>query len=115
MSLSHLLHLKQFGYAGIFLSLALGILGVPIPDEAIMTFLGYLIHTGKLLYVFCFISSFFGSITGMSLSYLIGRGLLSKVEERFEKKFNLKDKREKIELLFNKYGNVIIIFVQPAK
>lgn len=101
---------KQLGYAGIYLSLALGILGVPIPDEALMTYLGYLIDTGKLNYGYSFICSFMGSLTGMTLSYLIGRGILSRFENKFEERFNLKEKRIYLENILARFGNIIIVF-----
>lgn len=110
MTFIQLFHFKQLGYIGIYLSLALGILGVPLPDEALMTYLGYLIQVGKLKYGYCLAVTFLGSLTGMSLSYVIGKGLLSKLERRFEKRFNIKEKRLKFEKLFNRYGNLIIVF-----
>lgn len=103
-------HFKQLGYAGIYLSLALGILGIPIPDEALMTYLGYLINTGKLHYGYSFACSFFGSLTGMTLSYLIGRGILSRFEHKFEERFNLKEKRINLENILARFGNIIIVF-----
>lgn len=105
----HFIHFKQLGYLGIYLALALGILGVPVPDEALMTFLGYQIQGGKLNYEITVTVSFLGSLTGMLLSYLIGRGLLSNIEQKLEKKYNITDKRKKFENLFNKYGNTIIV------
>ena len=32
----------RYGYAGIFLALVLGIVGLPIPDETLLVFCGYL-------------------------------------------------------------------------
>jgi membrane protein DedA with SNARE-associated domain len=67
-----LLFIAHFGYIGIFASLVLGIIGLPIPDEFIMTFAGYLISQGKLNYLITVIVSTVGSFTGMSVSYFIG-------------------------------------------
>ena len=40
--------ISTYGYAGIFFALVLGIVGLPIPDETVMVFCGYLISTGRL-------------------------------------------------------------------
>ncbi|MDF9407725.1 DedA family protein [Pelotomaculum isophthalicicum JI] len=90
--------------------MALGILGVPIPDEALMTYLGYVINSGKLNYSYAFILSFLGSLTGMTLSYLIGKGILSRFEHKFEERFNLKEKRINLEKILARFGNIIIVF-----
>jgi membrane protein DedA with SNARE-associated domain len=36
--------IRHYGYWGIFSSLLLGIVGVPIPDEWLLTFAGYLVY-----------------------------------------------------------------------
>ncbi len=53
--------------------MALGIIGLPIPDETILTFAGYLVSQKDLLLIPTIISSFLGSISGISISFLIGR------------------------------------------
>ena len=65
--------INQYGYAGIFLVLMLGIVGLPIPDEAILTFVGYLTYKGHLALLPSLGAAFFGSATGISVSYGIGR------------------------------------------
>jgi membrane protein DedA with SNARE-associated domain len=61
------------GYGVIFALFALGILGIPFPDEWLLAYLGYLIYKGRLLPVPTVASAFFGSICGMTLNYLLGR------------------------------------------
>ncbi|MFP3126336.1 hypothetical protein OH784_27380 [Ectobacillus funiculus] len=63
----------HYGYMGIFGVLVLGIIGLPIPDEVLMTFVGYLIWKGQLHYLPTVLTSILGSFLGMSISYLIGR------------------------------------------
>ena len=63
----------RYGYAGIFLLLMLGIVGLPVPDEALLTFVGYLSFKGELAFVPSLAAAFLGSSTGISLSYGIGR------------------------------------------
>lgn len=65
--------LSQYGYVGLFSLLVLGIVGVPVPDETLLVFCGYLIWRGHLKPDLTFLSGFGGSICGISLSYFIGR------------------------------------------
>ena len=50
-----------------------GIIGLPIPDEVLLSFLGYLVFKGQLALVPTIASAFLGSICGVSVSYSIGR------------------------------------------
>ena len=65
--------ISQYGYAGIFILLMLGIVGLPIPDETLMTFSGYLVFKGQLAPVPTVVAAFLGSICGVSISYILGR------------------------------------------
>ncbi|KIL41424.1 hypothetical protein SD70_07205 [Gordoniibacillus kamchatkensis] len=67
--------IAHYGYVGIFGALTLGIVGLPVPDEVLMTFAGYLISKGRLHYIPTVSVAVVGSFTGMSLSFLIGRKL----------------------------------------
>ena len=74
-----LLHwITNYGYAGIFFLLMFGIIGIPVPDETLLTFTGYLVYKGHLHILPSFAAVFFGSVSGISLSYVLGRtgGLL---------------------------------------
>ena len=62
-----------YGYEGIFFLLMFGIIGVPIPDEVLLTFSGYLVFKGQLALAPTIASAFLGSICGVSVSYGIGR------------------------------------------
>lgn len=71
--------ITRYGYAGIFLLLMLGIVGLPVPDETLLTFVGYLSFKGELAFVPSVAAAFFGSSTGISLSYGVGRVAGSRV------------------------------------
>lgn len=64
---------SQYGYAGIFCALMFGIVGLPIPDETILTFSGYLISIGHLNLLLTLAVAWAGSMCGITLSYIIGR------------------------------------------
>src|SRR5208337_1227018 len=62
----------QYSYWGIFFSMALGILGLPIPDEALMVFAGFLIFQGKLNHALTIIVAFIGTSCGVTIAYFVG-------------------------------------------
>ena len=63
----------HYGYAAIFSLLVLGIVGLPVPDETLLALTGFLIFKGKLLWVPTYLSALLGTVSGISLSYTIGR------------------------------------------
>lgn len=73
----------KYGYVGIFFSLALGVIGLPIPDEVLMAYAGYAVSRGILNLPFTLLSAFLGASVGISVSYAIaakwGLPLLLKV------------------------------------
>ena len=75
--------LSQYGYAGLFAGLLLGIAGLPIPDETLLVFCGYLIFKGRLSFLPAFLSGLAGSMCGISLSYYLGRSFGRKVIDRY--------------------------------
>jgi membrane protein DedA with SNARE-associated domain len=65
----------HYGYVAIFGLLMLGIVGLPIPDETLLMFTGYLIFKHELEPLPAFAAGFLGSICGISVSYALGRML----------------------------------------
>jgi membrane protein DedA with SNARE-associated domain len=64
---------SQHGYAGIFSLLVFGIVGLPVPDEWLLTFSGYLVFRQTLSFIPTFGAAFLGSACGITFSYLLGR------------------------------------------
>jgi len=62
-----------YGYFAIFGLLIFGIVGIPVPDEFLLTSCGYLIYRGDLHAVPAFASALGGSMCGITCSYIIGR------------------------------------------
>ena len=65
--------ISQYGYVAIFGLLLLGIVGLPVPDETLLVFTGYLVFKGRLLFPWALASAFAGSLCGITLSYTLGR------------------------------------------
>src|SRR5262245_34986852 len=81
------------GYGALFLLLALGIVGLPIPDETLLVFTGYLISRGALNPVAAFAAALAGTWTGISLSYVLGRTLGLGAVRRYGKYIHLTETR----------------------
>jgi len=64
-----------YGYVAIFGLLTLGIVGLPIPDETLLTGCGFLIYRGDLHPIPAFASALAGSMCGITCSYILGRTL----------------------------------------
>lgn len=67
--------IAQYGYVAIFALLMLGILGVPVPDEILLTFAGSLVFKEQLAFLPTIAAAFLGSICGISVTYVLGRSL----------------------------------------
>ncbi len=65
--------IDRYGYGAIFALLMLGIVGLPVSDETILIFVGYLSFKGTLQLEPAVATAFLGSASGISLSYAIGR------------------------------------------
>ncbi len=66
---------SDYGYIAIYFLLMLGIVGLPIPDETLLVFSGYLVSQGRLNLGLTIFVGFLGSASGITLSYVIGRTL----------------------------------------
>lgn len=65
--------IAQYGYLAVFLLLTCGIVGLPVPDETLLTFSGYLVYQGHLSLPLAFAAAFAGSTCGITISYWLGR------------------------------------------
>ncbi len=72
-TITHLL--SQYGYLGLFGLLMFGIVGVPVPEETLLTFAGVLVFRGHLELEPTLLAAFLGSSCGITVSYALGRGV----------------------------------------
>ncbi|OZM56579.1 hypothetical protein CIB95_10140 [Lottiidibacillus patelloidae] len=103
--------IAHYGYIALFIALILGLIGLPVPDEVLLAFAGYLIAQGDFQFTQTLIVCFLGSVTGMSISFFIGRKLgipfLFKYK-RFTRITPLRIKR--LNQWFTRFGKVAVIF-----
>jgi membrane protein DedA with SNARE-associated domain len=102
--------LSQYGYAGLFGLLLLGIVGLPVPDETLLVFSGYLISTGRLQPLLTFLAGFAGSVCGISLSYTIGRTLGHRVVLRYGRFLHVTEPRiDRVHRWFRRAGDWLLM------
>ena len=95
----------DFGYFALYCLMALGMIGIPMAEETLMTFVGSLTAFGHLSYPVAIAASFFGTMTGMLVSYFIGRKFGKPFLYRYGKWLRLTPGRlNKAEKWFQRYG-----------
>jgi membrane protein DedA with SNARE-associated domain len=107
---SLLLNIIQYSYWGIFFSMALGILGLPIPDEALMVFLGFLIFQGKLNYAMAIIIAFIGTLCGVTIAYYIGTLSDKLLLKKYSDKMHINPEHfQNADDFYRKYGKSVLL------
>jgi len=85
--------ISRYGYPAIFGLLMLGIVGLPVPDETLLTFTGYLIFSHHLKLAPAYLTVLFGTMCGITLSYTLGRTFGLALIHRFGKYIHLTEER----------------------
>jgi membrane protein DedA with SNARE-associated domain len=73
MEQSVLAWIAHYGYLAIFTLLMFGIAGLPVPDETLITFSGYLAYKGHFSLPILFVAAWAGSACGITISFYLGR------------------------------------------
>jgi membrane protein DedA with SNARE-associated domain len=98
--------ITAYGPGMLFLLLMTGVVGIPIPDETLLVFCGYLVSQGKLNPAVTFFSALLGSWCGISISYTIGRTAGIGVVHRFGKYLHITDERlARVHQWFDRIGH----------
>lgn len=99
------------GSIALFGLLALGIVGLPIPEESLLTLSGLLMAQGKLPIFPTIVSAYLGSIVGITLSYLIGLKTGSYLVKRYGSMVGISHaKLQKAHDWFEHYGKWCLFF-----
>lgn len=83
----------HYGYFAIFSLLVLGIVGLPVPDETLLTLCGYLVYRGNLHLTPTLLAAFLGSACGISISYFLGRTFGLALIHRYGKWIHMDDQK----------------------
>jgi membrane protein DedA with SNARE-associated domain len=97
--------LTHYGDYALFLLLALGIIGLPIPDETLLALSGALMASGKLPLIPTLIASLGGALFGITGSYILGRTAGNYLLERYGPRIGINTtKIERTHRWFEKIG-----------
>lgn len=101
--------IKSYGYLGIFGSQMLGMFGLPLPDETILTFTGFLIYKQYLQPLPALLAAYLGSICGITVNYLAGRFVGFPLLHKYGHYLRLNDERiNQAHRWFERYGKVAL-------
>jgi membrane protein DedA with SNARE-associated domain len=94
-----------YGYAVLFFGLVFGIVGLPIPDESMLALFGYLVSTGRFHFLPTYSIASLGSLSGITLSYWIGRSGGYRLIHRYGPRLHLTpDRLERVHGWFDRIG-----------
>jgi len=100
----------QYRYAGLFILLTGGMIGIPVPDELLMTFSGFQTSLGRMDFGKTLLVATLGSFLGMNLSYWIGRRLGIPFLHKFGPLLHFNEKRiARAEHWFQRFGDRLIV------
>lgn len=98
--------ITQYGYFAIFLLLVCGIVGLPVPDETLLTFTGFLVYKGNFSLPLAFAAALAGSLCGITISYTLGHTLGMKVIHRYGRYVRITEEHvEKAHAWFARVGH----------
>ena len=103
--------IAHYGYFAIFVLLMLGIVGLPVPDETLLTFSGYLAYKGNLSLPLLFLTAWAGSTAGITISFYLGRTFGLGLIHRYGKYVRIReDHIQKAHGWFNRVGHWALTF-----
>ena len=103
--------ITQYGYIAIFFMLVLGIVGLPIPDETLLTFTGFLIYKGNFSLPLAFGAALTGSLCGITISYSLGHVFGMKLIHRYGRYVHITEEHvEKAHAWFGRVGHWGLLF-----
>src|ERR1051326_7727173 len=103
--------IAQYGYAAIFFLLILGIVGLPVPDETLLPFTGYLVFRGTFSLPPAFAAAVCGSACGITISYWLGRTFGLSVIHRYGRYLRIRAEHlEKAQRFFSHAGHWSLTF-----
>ena len=102
---------SDYGYLAIFVAMMFGIVGLPIPDETLLVFSGYLSTTAHLRLELVLLSGYLGAISGITASYLIGRYFGYGFLHKYGRWIHLTDEKlEKLHNWYERFGGWTLVF-----
>jgi membrane protein DedA with SNARE-associated domain len=105
------LWLLNYGPFAIFGLLAVGIIALPVPEESLMLLAGIMMGKGLLHPVHTVLAAYLGCLSGITVSYFLGRSSDNFLIKRFGKTFGLTEERmARFHAWFAKFGKWALFF-----
>ncbi|MCO7175353.1 VTT domain-containing protein [Sporolactobacillus kofuensis] len=103
--------LNEYGYITLFFALMLELICIPIPNEALLSYVGILSFHGQMNLILSMLSAGFGGILGATISYWIGYKLGVPFFRKYGRYIHMgPEKMERISRWYGKYGKVLLVF-----
>ncbi len=101
---------QSWGYAGLFVAMALESSSLPIPSEVILPFAGYLVSQGLLNFWFAVLVSTLAGVAGSLIDYFIGLKGMSALAKRSILRSLLysRGRMDTAERWFDRYGAPVV-------
>ena len=100
----------RHGYLGLYSALVLGIVGIPVPDEMLLTYAGSLAARGTLVLPGVMAAALAGSATGITLSYGLGRLAGARLDSPLGRRLGLTpERRARVQRWFDRWGRFTLI------
>jgi membrane protein DedA with SNARE-associated domain len=104
------LWIAHYGYMAIFSLLVLGIVGLPVPDEWLLTFAGYLVYKNHLHLWPAFAAASLGTMCGITVSYGLGRSVGLYVIHHYGRFFRItQEDLSKVHAWFDRFGTWMLL------
>ncbi len=102
--------IEHYGYFGIIVILIGGIVGLPLPDEVFLTYVGYSVYRESLGHIPALVSALIGTMGGITLSYYIGRRFGLPLLQKYGPKIHITEQKiEFTKKMFMKVGPFLLI------
>jgi membrane protein DedA with SNARE-associated domain len=105
--------LATWGYLGIFISVFIGNLGIPVPEETVMLAAGFLAGRFILDLRFVYVVVILSAVTGDCCGYVIGRTggqrLLLRLANRFE---FMRSRYDRLQVFFQTHGSKAVFMAR---
>jgi len=101
--------IADYGVTALFVLLMLGVFGLPVPDETLLTFAGALVRQGHLHLTSTLIAATVGSMCGITLSYTLGRTVGPGVVRRYGRYVHISPAQlTRVERWFESWGKWLL-------
>jgi membrane protein DedA with SNARE-associated domain len=98
----------DWGYLGIFTVVVLGNIGLPVPEETVLTLAGYLVWSGQLHLGPVIVVGTLSAVIGDSIGYVLGRRYGLSALERFTRGRLQRNRVDTAERLIGQYGALAV-------